>query len=339
MKQLDSLLEGVYKLLSVRKGEISPQEDISETGANLARFCAGREWLPWGKRSFSNHRNDFLNTLLDLYRKGEWGINKQTKEGQTLLHLAVLEGKADLIRDLVNKNALSLPDRFGLTPHHLSRYLGLTNSLTPPPLKKILIYRNKSEKVEPISIEEFEERLKIKYTSSLLFPDIKILYKTAKRCARKMKRPHLSQMNHWTLALYEKGMDVPRENLVYIRWINRYLGYGVFAACDIPALTFIGEYTGEVQKRNNRKDRFNDYVFSYDLCGKSTRYSINARHRGNFTRFLNHSDTPNLTSRWVIKDGITHVILFSNRLIRKGSQLTYCYGPWYWRSRSTPSPL
>ena len=132
-------------------------------------------------------------------------------------------------------------------------------------------------------------------------------------------------------------MEERRSDLIYIRWINRYLGYGIFAAKPIPANTFIGEYTGVVKRRDNRKNRFNDYVFSYDLCGKATRWCIDAKERGNFTRFLNHSDTPNLTSRWVIKDGITHIIFFSNRFIPEHTQMTYCYGPWYWRSRSAPA--
>jgi SET domain-containing protein len=64
---------------------------------------------------------------------------------------------------------------------------------------------------------------------------------------------------------------------------------------------------------------------------------IDAEEKGNFTRFINHSDEPNLTSRWIVVDGIYHVILFANQLIPKGTQLTYDYGPNYWSQR--PGPL
>lgn len=205
--------------------------------------------------------------------------------------------------------------------------------------RSLFIYRNSDEKIHLMPIKEFEQRMEITYLDTLQFEDSRTIDTVAKKCARKMKKKSLYQMNRWTLALYEKGMENPREDLFYIRWINRYLGYGVYAARAIPALTFIGEYTGVVKKRRNRKNRFNDYIFSYDLCGKSTRWCIDAKEKGNFTRFLNHSDSPNLTSRWVIKGGITHIIFFSNKLIPKGTQLTYCYGPWYWRSRSSPAPL
>jgi len=203
----------------------------------------------------------------------------------------------------------------------------------------LLTYRSSDEKLHPISIESFEEKMGITYSDHLHFDSTKTIELIAKKCARKMKQKKLRQMNDWILALYGKAMEKSSRDFFYIRWINRYLGYGIFAARTLPALTYIGEYAGEVKKRNNRDNRHNDYVFSYDLCGKATRYCIDAKKKGNFTRFLNHSESPNLTSRWVIKEEITHIIFFSNQTIPKGRQLTYCYGPWYWRSRSHPSSL
>lgn len=280
-----------------------------------------------------------LKPLLEAFKKGEWGIDQKTREGRTLLHLAVIENRLDIIDFLLKKKAKIMPDQWGITPPHFAHLLG-----RPGPFKKeeervILVYRNRDEKIHKMPLIEFEERLEMTWTDTLLFDSPKTIDKVAKKCARKMKKTDLRQMNHWTLCLHEKSMSLPREALYYVRWINRYLGYGIFAAQDIPANTFIGEYTGIVKRRNNRKNKFNDYVFSYDLCGKSTRWCIDAKKNGNFTRFLNHSDAPNLTSRWVIKDGITHIILFSNQFISKETQMTYCYGPWYWRSCSAPSPL
>ena len=280
-----------------------------------------------------------LDPLLELYKKGEWTINRKDEEGKTLLHFAVIEDREDLVDLLIKEKAEILPDSYGITPVHLTKLLKRSNRLATTEEQSILIYRNRDEKVHSMSILEFEERLEMRYYNSLIFDDSKTIYRVAKKCAHKLKKPNFKQMNHWTLCLHEKNMELPREHLYYIRWINRYLGYGVFANSNIPANTFIGEYTGIIKKRNNRKNRFNDYVFSYDLCGKSTRWCIDAKHEGNFTRFLNHSDQPNLTSRWIIKDGITHIILYSNRFIPIGQQLTYCYGPWYWKSRSAPSPL
>lgn len=276
---------------------------------------------------------------IEAYESGAWGVNKKTAEGLSLLHLAVLEDNPSLVQNLLKEGAKEQEDRWGITPSHLSKLLNRSNILVKPKESSILIYRNSDEAIHKIPISEFEARLNITYTDSLIFDSIKTIHKVAKKCSKKMKKEPLRQMNAWTLALHKNELNKPRGHLFYIKWINRYLGYGVFAAEDIPGLTYIGEYTGIVKRRNNRKNRFNDYVFSYDLCGKSTRWCIDAKEKGNFTRFLNHSDHPNLTSRWIIKDGITHIILFSNQRIPKGSQLTYCYGPWYWRSRSNPAPL
>jgi len=143
-------------------------------------------------------------------------------------------------------------------------------------------------------------------------------------------------MNAWTLALYREGMERPKEGLFYVRWIDHLLGYGVFAARNIPALCYIGEYVGVIRKRRIRKHRSNDYIFGHVIAGKESSYIIDAKDLGNFSRFINHNDHPNLTSRWVVKDELTHIILFSNKLILKDQQLTYDYGEYYWRSRAIP---
>ena len=38
-----------------------------------------------------------LDPLLELYKKGEWTINRKDEEGKTLLHLAVIEDREDLV--------------------------------------------------------------------------------------------------------------------------------------------------------------------------------------------------------------------------------------------------
>ncbi|NGX51596.1 MAG: hypothetical protein K1060chlam2_01468 [Chlamydiae bacterium] len=201
----------------------------------------------------------------------------------------------------------------------------------------ILIYRNSEDQLYKIPIEEFEKRVGIKYLDSLIFERPEYREKLIKKSQKRIRRPHLKQMNSWTLALHQKAMERPREDLYYIRWISGYFGYGVFAAQDIPALCYVGEYLGLVRKKRFGKFRFNDYVFGYVAADRETPYIIDAKEQGNFARFINHSDEPNLTSRWVVKDGLTHIILFANKLIPKDSQLTYDYGEYYWRSRSSPS--
>ena len=206
-------------------------------------------------------------------------------------------------------------------------------------LTSISIYRNREQKIYKIPIEEFEERVGIKYIHSLAFENPSLKEKLIKKSGKRLNRKGFRQMNAWTLALHQKEMEKSRGDLFYIRWINPYLGYGVFAAQDIAALSYIGEYVEVDRKRSFRKYRFNDYVFGYAAAGKEIPYIIDAKDQGNFARFINHNDEPTLTSRWVVKEGLTRIILFANQFIPKDKQLTYDYGDYYWRSRTNPSLL
>lgn len=187
--------------------------------------------------------------------------------------------------------------------------------------------------------EEVEQTFQITYLEELEFSSPEILAKIEKRCEKKLKNKNHAQFNHWTNSLFHSSILQKKEAPFVIRKVNPLVGYGVFAKERIPYLSYVGEYTGVVRKRRRRKDETNDYVFGYVIGPDDTPWVIDAREKGNFTRFINHSDTPNLTSRWIIVEGRAHIILFANSLIEKGEQLTYDYGPYYWRRRSQPQIL
>ena len=62
-------------------------------------------------------------------------------------------------------------------------------------------------------------------------------------------------------------------------------------------------------------------------------FVIDAEKGGNLTRFINHSDQPNLEPIGVFWKGSLHIILRSLKKIQKGEQLTYDYGADYWSRR------
>ena len=177
------------------------------------------------------------------------------------------------------------------------------------------------------------------YLTYLLFESDTIEEDVRKRCQTQLKKGKAERLNNWSLALYRDQMSRDYGDRVEVKRVSPLVGEGVFTLQSIPALAYIGEYTGIVRKKVRKKDLFNNYIFRYQIGPKEAPYIIDAENRGNFTRFLNHSDTPNLTSRWIIYDGVTHIIFYSNRLIHQGEQLTYDYGPLYWRSRSQPVSL
>ncbi len=147
------------------------------------------------------------------------------------------------------------------------------------------------------------------------------------------------KMNLFSCAMFAREFDQKAVKKVSIQYIDSLIGFGVFADERIPALQYVGEYVGVVRKNDKSLDRDNSYIFRYLKVGLFSHLVIDAEEKGNFTRFINHSDEPNLTSRWVVVDGIYHIILFSNRLIDKGAQLTYNYGPGYWSRRAKPLKL
>ncbi len=188
--------------------------------------------------------------------------------------------------------------------------------------------------------KEIEAVFKVTYIDELIFSKASILEKIRKRTKRKLWWKKYRTMNHWASHLFEEALLLKKEVPYVIKRVNPLVGYGVFAKEIIRELTFIGEYTGVVRRRKLfRGESSNDYVFGYVIGPHDTPWVVDAREKGNFTRFINHSDDPNLTSKWIITDGVAHIILYANRLIMPNEQLTYDYGPYYWRNRSLPQSL
>jgi uncharacterized protein len=199
-----------------------------------------------------------------------------------------------------------------------------------------VIEKTSDEKIS--SIEEIEKKFSIKYISNLQPSSKRVLEKVKKRAARKYFSLVNRKHNVWMNKLYFQDIKENREAPFFLQKVNPLVGYGVFARKSIPYLSYIGEYAGDLRRRS-RKDKGNDYVFGYMVSSFGTPWIIDAEKRGNFTRFLNHSFNPNVSSRGVVVDGVYRVIFFANRQIRPSEQITYDYGPTYWNKRSYPQDL
>ncbi len=184
--------------------------------------------------------------------------------------------------------------------------------------------------------EEIEKKFGISYLPHLEFFKDVSLEKLKCKCISKLKQKKYNNFNKWTSSLFKDDFTRAHTISFEIKKVNPLVGYGAFSCDNIPQLTFVGEYTGVVRKRDKKTDNLNDFVFGYVVCQNDTPYVIDAEKKGNFTRFINHSYEPNVTSRWIIADDVCHVIFFSNKFICSGEQLTYDYGPYYWRKRPFP---
>ncbi|WP_213358310.1 SET domain-containing protein [Chlamydiifrater phoenicopteri] len=178
------------------------------------------------------------------------------------------------------------------------------------------------------------ELLNFQFLSELTFSDWKVESAVRQLC-KKAERKHLvSLSSKWLGKFHKKELEFPSFNSFVISWIDSYIGYGVFASKNIPAWSYIGEYTGILRRRKAVWMDENDYCFRYPLPLFTIKYfTIDSGNHGNFTRFINHSDNPNAEAIGVFHDGLFHVIIRSIKPIKAGEEICYHYGPLYWKHR------
>ena len=196
-----------------------------------------------------------------------------------------------------------------------------------------------SEKTSILSPAEFEKAFKIVYLPHIEFPRWADFVAISRKTLKYRKKGLLDQKQLWLGAYFQKELQMPPAVGVRLRWIDDTLGWGVFAEQDLMPMHYIGEYAGIV-RRKKRSDAKNAYCFEYSIVSdESTRYTIDAMDQGGIVRFINHSSTPNLTSALATYQNLSHIVIFARRLIKKGEQLCYDYGPAYWSKRTLPQKL
>lgn len=133
----------------------------------------------------------------------------------------------------------------------------------------------------------------------------------------------------------QKGAMHPVEIFARDPWC----GWGVRASVDIPFGTFIGEYTGELIDDEEATDR-HDSTFLFETRVGSESLTIDAKYSGNYTRFINHSCSPNVKVANVSWDydeiQLIHMCFYTDKLIKKGEELTIDYGEAWWTNKKFP---
>lgn len=192
---------------------------------------------------------------------------------------------------------------------------------------------------------QFSEKMGIPYLSQLSFKTAQCKEAVEKRCRKAHARGIFTEKQLFAGHYYAKELHNAIEPAITIAWIDAVIGYGVWAHQDIAAHTYIGEYTGIVRRPTFFKDWDNYYCFNYYITMNyweqniRAPYLIDAQDAGNFTRYINHSDKPNLDMISAYHSGMLHIIFYARALIPKGTQLSYDYGPIYWEKRTQPLPL
>lgn len=207
-------------------------------------------------------------------------------------------------------------------------------------MKNIHVSLNKDQSYQPFTIKRFEELFDLHYLEQLEFKDWKTEQWIRNRCHMSHQKGKMGQLALWLGKIH--GYQIDQANIpdVSIRWISDQIGYGLFTNKPLKKWEFIGEYTGILRERNLFFRNINDYCFMYPRAWISLKaFTIDSKKHGNFTRFINHSDTPNCESVSVFHNGIFHIIFRTIKEISEGSQLTYDYGSIYWQARKKlPEP-
>lgn len=195
----------------------------------------------------------------------------------------------------------------------------------------MIIVKKESEQTIPFS--QLQEWTGALYRPYLQFSSQRLLRAIAAKSERLKRGGELGAEQLWLGNYFQKEFVEPPMPFVSLRWIDDRMGWGVFAEEPIGSMSFIAEYTGLVRKRKG-SDRTNAYCFEYLLTPwLPTRYVIDAQDQGGLSRYINHSEDPNLTSALATHEGIPHVILYAKRPIAKNEELRYDYGIDYWKHR------
>lgn len=273
------------------------------------------------------HRLFKQSLVLDhkiLYQALKEGLQPDTQNrgGDSLLHQAVIQDKLESVKVLLEFNApICKKNAKGFTPLQLAQYLNRKNVLG-------LLKADESNPFPHLKIPNFE------YISHLVFRHIRFFKRVVRHVASYPLDNKISVERKWLGAFYRPCIESTTSPPFNIRFINSRIGYGLFAAKTFKKEDFLGEYTGEVKRAIFLSDLRGEYVGEYALGGYDpVRFVIDAKRMGNYTRFINHHDDPNASAITVIAAGLLHVIFKAERKIEIGEEITFDYGPYYWKKR------
>lgn len=205
------------------------------------------------------------------------------------------------------------------------------------PLKVITA---QGEVIEVHAPQDFENIFRIGYLSHLEFENTQVQFKVERRSDKALDKGWITPRQKWLGHYYSKGIRGAIFLDLTIVWIDSKIGYGVWTNREIPAHSFIGEYTGMIRKRRFWGRWKNLYCFDYNIGeARRTPYVIDAKDFGNYTRFINHCFEANVEPVSVYCNGLVHVILYAKQRIPAGTQLCYDYGEDYWEKRGKPENL
>jgi hypothetical protein len=166
-----------------------------------------------------------------------------------------------------------------------------------------------------------------------------IIFSSDKEKADIIRRIHRSPISERSIQYgktYAKELESGYEAPSKLILVSENIGHGLVAVENLPALSYIGEYTGIIGY-SCPYFHISDYAYSYPVAGdRGKQFVVDAERYGNMTRFINHHYQPNLIPVIAYFDNLYHVILIAKRPIIAGEPFSYNYGNSYWHIRGIP---
>lgn len=152
-------------------------------------------------------------------------------------------------------------------------------------------------------------------------------------------------------SIQKKGLP----DYLVLKKVSDEVGHGIFLhpkAAPLKKGAVIGSYSGELAIEVENKEDDSAYAFAVlgglilkkaeqarldkgKKFAPNRRYALNldANHKGNFTRFINHCESPNVEAiilsvpknRFGLEERPIEVVYFAKKTINPGEQLLVCY--------------
>ena len=187
----------------------------------------------------------------------------------------------------------------------------------------------------PEEVRYLFRELGLVYTPKLVFlPAVKTLSNIDKNSflGYAAKADYYDQLSKQYGPLLDKAYIAPGA----IKWVNDAIGYGFFASADVPPGGLVGEYTGQVLKKNAFSNKTWSWRYPSNSSFKAslpTNTSISAHKYGNEIRFINHSRLPNVKTIFMFHNDQWRLLYVAKRPIKVGDEFLVSYGPTYFRRR------
>lgn len=251
-----------------------------------------------------------------------------TEGGHTLLHLAILQKRADLVQELAKDPSLKMRrNGQGLTPLELAQFLDRKACL--PFLQPQATFPFCSQPNVTFPDDSFED---LEYLPYPVFENEKVFQEVLQKTKKAKLEDVILPEKIWLGVYFDKEIQKGLHPAVSIRHVDTEVGYGVFAEQRIPPCGYLGEYTGCIQQRKPLELQDKVYCVRYSVWNMTRKnFTVDAEKRGNFTRFINHSANPNLGLQSVYWKGVPRMIFIALREILPGTQLTFDYGSYFWK--------